>query len=106
MTVREDLQVIDEFLAEGKGYLAKGNPVQASKELYKAVEECIRLLAEKEKLPEYGKAGREGRWWSRLLLRAARNLAQRKSEEKIFVTWTLSPSMNFISGDFIKSFRR
>ena len=90
MTVREDLQVIDEFLAEGKEYLAKGDTVQASEKLYKAVEECIKLLAEKEKLPEYEEARREGRWWSRLLLRAARNLAQRKSEEKIFVTWALA----------------
>ena len=87
MAVREDLQVIDEFLAEGKEYLAKGDPVQASEKLYKAVEECIKLLAEKEGLKEYEEASKEGRWWSKLLARSASMLSTKLQRKEIGEAW-------------------
>jgi hypothetical protein len=52
---------IERFLAEGRGYVEKGDPVQASEKIYKAVEECIKALAEKQRLPEFEEARREGR---------------------------------------------
>lgn len=89
MKVKE-LELIEGFLAEGKEYISKGKPVQASEKLYKAVEECIKLLAEKEKLPEYEEAERGGRWWSRLLMRAARNLARKRNKGQIEVVWAIA----------------
>ena len=83
----EEFKLIDEFLAEGKEYLRKDDPIQASEKFYKATEECIKLLAEGEKLPEYEEAEREGRWWSRLLSRAARALSSKLGEEKIEDVW-------------------
>jgi hypothetical protein len=85
--MNEDVKLIKELLDEGKGYLAKGNPIQASENLYKVVEECIKLLAQRHKIPEYREAGEEGRWWTRLLSRAARTLARLLEEGKIEDTW-------------------
>ncbi len=51
----------EEIITKGKEYLAKGDAVQASEKLYKGVEECIKLLAEKHKLPEFEKAKEKGR---------------------------------------------
>ncbi|MDI6885271.1 MAG: PaREP1 family protein [archaeon] len=76
------------FLDEGKEYIAEGNPVQASEKLYKAVEECIKVLAELRKLPEYEKAEKDGRWGSYLLAQAAGRLAEEKKE--IEVAWAMA----------------
>jgi hypothetical protein len=61
--------------------------VQASEKLYKAVEECIKILAEKQRLPEYEEARREGRWWSKLLARAAGRLARDLGRKEIKDAW-------------------
>jgi hypothetical protein len=79
----KEFELIERLLAEGKEYIANGDPIQASEKLYKAVEECIKLLAEKEKLPEHEEFKKEGRWWSRLLSRSARTLARKLGERKI-----------------------
>lgn len=86
--LKEDIEFIEKTLAEGKEYISKGEPVQASEKLYKAVEESIKLLAQKQGLPEYEEAQREGRWWSRLLSRAARRLTRELGEERIVNAWT------------------
>ncbi len=86
--IEGDIEFVEKTLAEGREYVNKGDPVQASEKLYKAVEECIKVLAEKRKLPEYEEAQREGRWWSRLLSRAARRLTRELGEEGIANAWT------------------
>ena len=78
---------ISRFLNESKEYIAKGDPVQASEKLYKAVEECIKVLAERHKLPEYEKAEVDGRWRSHLLAQAARRLATNLREKEIEEAW-------------------
>ena len=54
-----ELTEISRFVDESKGYLAKGDAVQASEKLYKAAEQCIKILAERHELPEYKKAEEE-----------------------------------------------
>ncbi len=88
MSLKEDIEFIEKILAEGNEYITRGDPVQASEKLYKAVEECVKLLAEEQKLPEYEEAQREGRWWSRLLSKAARRLTRELGEERIANAWT------------------
>ena len=75
------------FLDEGREYITKGDAIQASEKLYKAVEECIKLLAEKYKLPEYRKAGEDGKWASYLLGKAAGRLADNLKEKEIGNAW-------------------
>jgi len=87
MNVKENIEFIEEFLAEGNEYIKRRDPVQASEKLYKVVEECIKALAEKWGLPEYDEAKKGGRWWSRLLTRAARRLARETGEAKIKDAW-------------------
>lgn len=83
----EDIGFIEKFLVEGRDYINRGDPIQASEKLYKTVEECIKLLADKYMLPEYVEAEREGRWWSRLLAKAARRLARESGEARIKDAW-------------------
>ena len=78
---------ISRFVDKSKEYLAKGDTVQASEKLYKAVEECIKVLAERYKLPEYKKAKRERRWSSYLLGQAAGRMAENLKQEKIEDVW-------------------
>ena len=87
MDIEEDLKLIDRFLAEGREYISKEDPVQASEKLYKVVEECIKLLAERYRIPEYEEAMEDGRWWSRLLSRSARRLGQMTGERRIEEVW-------------------
>ena len=82
-----DIKLVEKLLTEGKECIDKGDPIQASEKLYKVVEECIKLLAEKKRLAEYEEAKKEGRWWSRLLMRAARRLARDLNEGRIEVVW-------------------
>lgn len=82
-----EIDFIERFLTEGREYISKGDPVQASEKLYKAVEECIKVLAEKQGLPEYEEARREGRWWSKLLARAAGRLARDLKRKEIENAW-------------------
>jgi hypothetical protein len=78
---------ISPFVDEGKEYIAKGDAMQASEKLYKAVEECIKVLAEKHKLPEYEKAEKDGRWRSYLLAQAAGRLADELKKKEIEDVW-------------------
>ena len=78
---------ISRFVDAGKEYIAEGDAIQASEKLYKAVEECIKILTERHKLPEYEKAEEDGRWVGYLLGRAARRLAQDLGGKEIKDTW-------------------
>jgi hypothetical protein len=78
---------IERFLAESREYVERDDPVQASEKIYKAVEECIKALAEKQRLPEFEEARREGRWWSKLLARAAGRLARDLKKKEIEDVW-------------------
>lgn len=84
---REDLKLIDKFLDEGKEHILKGDPIQAGEKLYKAVEECIKLLAEREGLPEHEEFRKEGRWWTRLLARSASALSTKLQRKEIEDAW-------------------
>lgn len=78
---------ISRFIDESKEYIAKDDAIQASEKLYKAVEECIKVLAEKRKLPEYEKADKDGRWRSYLLAQAAGKLAEDLKKKEIEDAW-------------------
>jgi len=78
---------ISRFIDESKEYIAKGDAIQASEKLYKAVEECIKVLAEKRKLPEYEKTDKDGRWRSYLLAQAAGKLAEDLKKKEIEDAW-------------------
>ena len=78
---------ISRFINESKECIAKGDAVQASEKLYKAVEECIKILAERYKLPEHSEAEKDGRWRSYLLGRAAGRLADDLNRKEIGDVW-------------------
>jgi hypothetical protein len=78
---------IERYLEEGKSYINSEDAVQASEKLYKAVEECIKFLAERYKLPEYEEAGKDGRWRTYLLGKAAGKLAEELNQKEIGEAW-------------------
>jgi len=59
--------------------LAKRDAVQSSEKLYKAAEECIKLLSERFNLPEVKEAEEKGKWTVTLLERAVRKLSNKIS---------------------------
>jgi hypothetical protein len=85
-----EVEEIARFIDESKEYIAQGNAVQASEKLYKAVEECIKVLAESHKLAEYEKAEKDGRWRSYLLGQAAGKLASDLNERMIQEAWAMA----------------
>ena len=82
------LKIAERTLKEAEEYIERGDPVQASEKIYKTVEECIKALAIKYKLPEYEEASKEGRWWTQLLGKAARKLSRKLNEPKITDIWS------------------
>ena len=87
MTRRRLLELAEKNLAEAKELIAKGDPVQASEKLYKAVEECIKALAEKLRAPQLEAARKRGRWDTWLLGQAATDLSKRLGEERVKYAW-------------------
>jgi hypothetical protein len=81
------IELAEKSLAEAKEYLEKGDAVQASEKMYKAVEECIKVLTQHYNTPEYQVTVKEGRWWTQLLGKAARGLSRMLSEPKITDAW-------------------
>ena len=63
--------------------------MQASEKLYKAVEECIKVLACLDNLEECSRAATEAQWWTRLLACAALELARSHQEPLILEAWSL-----------------
>jgi hypothetical protein len=50
--VSKRIEIIKNLFTEAEEYLAKGDAIQSSEKLYKATEECIKLLSERFNLPE------------------------------------------------------
>jgi len=81
---------IARFIDESKDYIARGDAIQASEKLYKAVEECIKVLAESHKLAEYEEAEKDGRRRTYLLGEAAGKLAHDLNERMIQEAWAMA----------------
>jgi hypothetical protein len=79
MAVSKRIEIIKNLFTEAEEYLAKGDAVQSSEKLYKAAEECIKLLSERFNLPEAKKAEEKGRWTVTLLEKAVRKLSDKIS---------------------------
>jgi hypothetical protein len=79
MAVSKRIEIIKNLLAEAEEYLAKGDAVQSSEKLYKAVEECIKLLSERFNLSEVKEAEEKGKWTVTLLEKAVRKLSDKIS---------------------------
>jgi hypothetical protein len=74
MATSKRIEIIKNLLAEAEEYLAKRDAVQSSEKLYKAAEECIKLLSERFNSPEVKEAEEKGRWTVTLLEKAVRKL--------------------------------
>lgn len=81
------LEVAEYMLRRGREELARGDPVQASEKLYKAVEECIKILACLEELNVCRRAREEGGWWTKLLAQAASRLTRKLGEKLVLEAW-------------------
>ncbi len=81
------LELAERMLREAEEYIEKGDAVQASEKLCKAVEECVKALAEALQVPVLEEVGRRGRWETWLLGRASRELAERLGEDRIRLAW-------------------
>jgi HEPN domain-containing protein len=68
------IEIAEHMLRRAREELEEGDAVQASEKLYRAVEECIKILACLEGLEECRRAREEGQWWPKLLSKAARKL--------------------------------
>jgi hypothetical protein len=79
MVISKRIEIIKNLLAEAEEYLAKGDAVQSSEKLYKAAEECIKLLSERFNLPEVKEAEEKRRWTVTLLEKAVRKLSDKIS---------------------------
>ncbi len=79
--------IAEYMLMRAKEELDKGDSIQASEKLYKAVEECVKVLACLEELEECRRAQREGQWWSKLLSKAARKLSIRLGMDLPRIAW-------------------
>ena len=79
MAVSKRIEIIKNLFAEAEEYLAKGDAVQSSEKLYKAADECIKLLSERFNLPEAKEAEEKGRWTVTLLEKAVRKLSDKIS---------------------------
>jgi len=82
------LEIAKHMLKRAREEIEKGDAIQASEKLYKAVEECIKILTCIEGLEECRRAREEGGWWTKLLSRAARKLALRLGEKIVLEAWS------------------
>jgi len=84
------LELAEEMLSEAREYIARGDVVQASEKLYKAVEECIKALAEALKAPQLEEVERRGKWDTWLLGMAATDLSRLLKEDRVRFAWTVA----------------
>ena len=87
MTAAEHLKLAVDMFRGAEAFLDKGDTVQASEKLYKAVEEAIKALAEHFGLPEFKEAEAKGRWTTTLLDRAVNRLCVLLKEPQILGWW-------------------
>jgi hypothetical protein len=71
------------YLEEGRRYVERNDPVQASGKLYKAAEEAVKALARRFTLPECKEAEGRGRWTAALLFSAVRGLSERVGPQAV-----------------------
>jgi len=81
------LEIILNLMDEAEKYLREKNPIQASEKLYKVVEECIKVLAERHVISEYHEAPEYNRWRLGLLDKAAVTLSKILNEPRIIDVW-------------------
>jgi len=72
----EHLELARRFL-EAKGYIGKGDPIQASEKLYKVAEEALKCLSAKYAVETSDEASKRGRWTTPLLFKAAETIAEK-----------------------------
>jgi plasmid stabilization system protein ParE len=89
------LELAEEYLREVEDYVEKGDAVQASEKLYKAVEECVKALAQRYTTPEHQAALKEGKWWTQMLGKAAKRPSKILREPKIEYTWAWPMTCTF-----------
>ncbi len=82
------LEIAKHMLQRAREELERGDAVQASEKLYKAVEECIKVLACLYDIEECRRAREEGGWWTRLLAKAARRLSSILKSRLIIDAWS------------------
>ena len=82
----ERIAFAEKLFSEALDYMAKDDAAQASEKLYKAVEECIKVLAEKFNVSQVGEA-RKRKWLTWLLGEASTELAVKLNEPRISHVW-------------------
>ena len=90
VVVEARLELAERYLEEARQRLKEGDAVQAGEKMYRVVEECVKALSQLYDLPEYRRAAEEGRWWTRLLGKAARRLARMLNEPRIEFVWGMA----------------
>jgi len=88
------IELAERYLDEARRYIDRGDPVQASEKLYKVAEECIKALAIELRTPEVEEAKREGRWWVKLLARAAERIAMLLNKAVIQHGWSVAYNLH------------
>lgn len=88
------LELARKYLDEARMYVEKGDAVQASEKLYKAVEECIKALAYQLNVPEVAKAREYGMWFTWLLDKTARRIAGVLGEYRVKSVWDAAYSLH------------
>jgi hypothetical protein len=83
---RKLLELAERFLAEGRELIDR-DPVQASKRLYEAAEEAVKIIAIALKLPEADEAARRGRWTTGLLENAVMNIMRILKVDELYHWW-------------------
>ncbi len=81
------VEIAEKILQDAKKYIEMRDVVQASEKLYKAVEECIKALAEVLKVPQLEEVEKRGKWDTWLLGRAATDLSKILREDRIRLAW-------------------
>jgi len=82
------MEVAEHFLKEAKKYIEAGDAIQASEELYKVAEECIKALAQHYRIPELSEVLKRGKWDTWILGRVATRLAIQLGEDRIRTAWS------------------
>lgn len=91
MNAKEQLSLSVWTLDEARGYIEKGDAVQASEKLYTTVEEAIKALATSKNLPESEKAESNRRWTATLPFNAVEKLSE-MVDPRIRDEWTQADS--------------
>lgn len=86
-SVDDRVALIETCLERAKVYVSHNDPMQASEKLYKTTEEAIKFLAEHYKVSEVNEAMGQGRWWIKLLGRAAKSIDRATQKHDVDNAW-------------------